>query len=482
MILNQFRPQTDEHATCEALVILNLQFAKAAERALHLAYTVSMELVPRAITDQPAPGSAFLRWPRKYLGPPPRAREIRFACASIFLVCLVLTALSFAFGSHGRPVFGHEPGGDFLAFYVAGEILNDYPHAQLYDLQLQQRLQHDLRPRWGQNVILVNANAPYVALLFQPLARLPYLWAYGAWLAISAALYIGGLVLIWPRGAPFDRLWVTALLISLSFFPFAFECWFGGQLSVIGFFAMALCIRCQRLERPLASGAALALCAYKPTLLLLLLPMLALGRRFRTLVGFLAGVCVLVWISLLTIGAEGMTPYIQTLKLYGRITTSNGSAQQLFKYIDLNTFVRILSGGASWDSHAVSIVVGGAAFVCLGAAWMASDRHSRVSEDFLWAATIAWTLVVNVYVPVYDGIMIVLSAILMAGGLYRTCSAPLGESDLRRFHASLIALYFFAFVTQYLASVIRLQVITLIVAMLGGMALQFWAANRRISA
>jgi len=357
--------------------------------------------------------------------------------------------------------------------------LNEHPHEQLYDLKLQHQLQHDLRPGWRRDLTLVYANAPYVAVLFQPLAHLPYIWAYVLWLAISAALYVGGMALIWPRGEPFDRLWVTALLISVSFFPFAFECWFGGQVSVIGFFALGLCIRCRQLARPFMSGAVLALCTYKPTLLFLVLPMLAIGRRFRTLLGFLVAAFALGWISLLTIGFSGCVAYIQTLKLYGRIVTSGGSIQPLAKYIDMNTSLRLLFGGPSFAGFAIFVVLGGTTLVRLGAAWLRSEPSNQVSDNLLWAMTIAWTLIINVYVPIYDSILIVLSAVLIAGVIFSVNQDAHNRSSLRGFHVSLMGLYLIAFVTQYLAPLIRVQLITLNVAALGAMAFRLWAATRR---
>jgi hypothetical protein len=440
-----------------------------------------MPVVETSAASETVPTSPLLRWTRKHLGPWPKAREFQVACGAVLLISVVLTGLSVVMGFRDVPFLGHEPGGDFLAFYVSGKILNEHPHTQLYDLRLQRQLQHELRPRWDQDTMLVVANAPYVAVLFQPLARLPYLWAYVAWLGISATLYVGGFVLIWPRGEPFDKLWPTARLIALSFFPFAFECWFGGQLSVIGFFALALGIRCQRLEQPVLSGAALAVCAYKPTLLLLLIPMLAIGRRFRTLAGFVGSVCVLAGISFVTVGASGLEAYVQTLRLYGRVVASGGSTQQLFKYIDVNTFVRILFGGPSVAGTVVAVAVGGAIFVCLAYAWNSSDRYNQGSENLLWAATIAWTLVANVYVPIYDGTMVVLSGLLMAAALYGTKRTPLRVSELRRFHVALVGLYVVAIVSQYLAPAIRVQLMTLGVAGFGALAFQFWRTESRRS-
>ncbi len=41
--------------------------------------------------------------------------------------------------------------------------------------------------------MLVFGQAPFIASLFRPFALLPYAWAYVAWLAFSAALYIAAI-------------------------------------------------------------------------------------------------------------------------------------------------------------------------------------------------------------------------------------------------------------------------------------------------
>ncbi len=76
------------------------------------------------------------KW-KYWLGPWPNARKIRLRVYQFFWSVFSQPILR---------VFGHELGGAFPAWYVAG-IRCDHPHEQLYDLQLQQRLQHDLLPR-----------------------------------------------------------------------------------------------------------------------------------------------------------------------------------------------------------------------------------------------------------------------------------------------------------------------------------------------
>ena len=174
-----------------------------------------------------------------------------------------------------------------------------------------------------------------------------------------------------------------------------------------------------------------------------------------------------------------MSHIIQALRFYGWIATSEGSVRRLVKYIDLNAFLRLLFGGQSPVAVAIFVVLGGTALVCLGAAWIRSDPRNRVSDNLLWAMTIAWTLVINVYVPIYDSILIVLSAVLMAGALYGAEQGSPGKSSLHGFHVLLMALYVMAFVTQYLARLIHVQLLTLNVAALGAMAFRLWTITRR---
>lgn len=417
---------------------------------------------------------ALLGWRHFHLGPMPGAREVRTACLSVLAASLVLTGVSIVYGSRGQTVFGHELGGDFAQFYVAGKILNEYPHDRVYDIQLQHRLQHELLPGWDPSATLVYASAPFLALLFQPLAELPYVWAYVMWLLFSCVLYVAGLILVWRRGDVFDGLRTTVLIIALSFFPFAFECWFGGQLSVVGFFALALCMKCRQLEQPVISGLALAACTYKPTLLAVILPMLFIGRRFRMLLGFSVGTLTLAGVSFLAVGYNGCAAYLETLRLYARVAAGDGSVQQLFKYVDINSFVRQLLGGGSPVSLVISLALSGVIFAYLAYAWWRSPAYNKTAADLLWAATIAWTLVLNAYVPIYDTILVVLSALLTAGVLRGAKQESWVRAELHNLHFLLLLLYVTACLTQYLVPLIRLQLMTLVLIALGLIELRLW--------
>ena len=109
---------------------------------------------------------------------------------------LMLLALSFARAGAGHTM-GVSLGGDHAAFYIAGTILNEHSADQLYDLALQQRLYQRLLPHVPASEALPFANPPFVAVLFRPLALLPYAWSYAVWLVLAAGLYLAALAALW---------------------------------------------------------------------------------------------------------------------------------------------------------------------------------------------------------------------------------------------------------------------------------------------
>ncbi len=419
----------------------------------------------------PRPPASFSDAARFLLGPPPGVREIRVACWVALAAILALVALSITYATRGQPFLGHQPGGDFVAFYVAGKILNEYPAARLYDVPLQYRLQHDLLPEMPADVGVVYANAPFLALPCRAFARLPYLWAYGLWMALSAALYLAGLGLIWPPKRDFGGVSRIALLACFSFAPFAIECWAAGQLSALGFFAIALCTRWQRTGSGFAAGLALAVCLYKPPLLLLIGPMLLIGRRFRVLLGFAVGALGLGALSLAAVGSEGCAGYWRVLRLYAEWTARDPSPLALFKFVDVHSFFRLLLGGHSRAGEGIALILAAGGFTYLAALW-ARSRPGTKSDRLLWAATVAWTLVFNLYVPIYDTILIVISALTMAGEVYGS-GADRAERDRAAFLGWMLVLYVTAPISQALASYARFQILTLVLVAVGWLALRF---------
>lgn len=371
----------------------------------------------------------------------------------------LLCALSLFYGFRGETFMGRPLGGDFVAFYVTGKILNEYEPAKIYDLDLEVRLQHGAVEGASQTEMLPFAHAPYIGQVYRPFALLPYRWAYVAWLVFSLALYSTGLMLLLRAAGISGAARTVGFLLGLGSMAFLLETWIGGQLSVIGFFLVSLFVYCRSRGWRFWAGAVLALLMYKPTLIAIPVVMLFCGRRWRMLGGVAAGVAAAVSLSVATVGVAGCLAWADTLRLFRNLATGPLAALHRNKYVDVGSFLHLLLG----DSSSVAQVLAG--LLCLGAlgalavAWWRSPGWSAASRDLLWAATISSNLVFNVYTPIYDTI-VVGAAVALVAGVMRDRTGE--EAEV--FGAWLLVLYIVPWLTQSFAEFLRFQPITLVLA------------------
>ena len=387
---------------------------------------------------------------------------IRRMSILILAIYLVVLTVSFATAKRGRTIFGPFLGADFGAFYVAGQIFNYHDPASIYDVPLHKRLYHENFPDAPVNEELTYANAPFFVVPFIFLSRLPYTLAYLAWLLISIAFYVTGFLILW-RALKYlpDELRLTALLLGLSFWPFLVECLAGGQTSAFGFFCLALAIATEPRSK-FWSGVALALCAYKPTLLFLIAPMLLVTGRWLTIIGLAAGNLVLAVVSFFLVGWQGCKSFVNRLIFYSTASTVEEGLRS-WKYVDINAFMRLLL-----PRHGHLRLILTAVLVLLvipfvvGFWWRFRNESQR---QRLWALTISWTPVLNIYMGIYDSTILVLAGLLLTAEFYRLGVRP--SSLPFAYKSLLLLLYLSPLFTQGIAMAIGLQIYTLAVAAFG---------------
>ncbi|HTL28749.1 MAG TPA: glycosyltransferase family 87 protein [Tepidisphaeraceae bacterium] len=387
----------------------------------------------------------------------PRKR-VRVASAGLLIICIALSGISFATSKDGKTLFGPPLGADFAGFYVVGEIYNQYGPASVYDLDLQSKLYHELLPHEPATASLPYAHAPLLVPAFAQLAKLPYPQAYFTWLILSMAIYCGGIVLLLsacPKLSDSDRL--TAILLAVSFEPFIMECWHGGQIAVIGFLALSAAFWCLRRERMLCAGIALSFCIYKPTLLVVVLPMLVFMRQWRMLMGFAIGASYLELLSMVILTPSTCLAHLNLLLHYAQRTTSGGTFFQTQKYVDFNSFVKLLLPGSAIAPIVLGALMGLSALL-LGR--VLSKVAGEPDRSLLVATAIAWTMVLNLYIALYDTICIVPVLFVAAEyflGKERRLPMP--------FRLLLVGTYIAPCVTQTIARWTGLQLYTIVLAM-----------------
>jgi hypothetical protein len=369
-------------------------------------------------------------------------RATAYAFASMVVGCFIIF---YSFAKAPNEISGSI---DFPAFYNAGRILNEYPQGSLYNQELQHRLYLEIVPLAApEGVNRYFAYTPFFALFFAPLALLPHSWAFVLWIVISLGLFGAGFRFAWKAAALPIVYRRAGFLIALSFLPFYAWCLLMGQTSAFGFFFLALAIYLDR-KNPFLGGCALAMLLYKPPLLILLIPMLVVTRRWRTLGGFCLGTLTLGLISLAVIGPSGVHSYLEMLKTFSQIKSAG---QPTFLEVDAFSFFLPLVG----RRIAILLVIAIAAAVLpfLITAW-------RRRPETSWALAITWTLILNFYILIYDSTLIILSVLVFVSLLW--------PSGLPRSLRWLLVLLFLvpwpeADITQRFG----LQILTIVVAAFG---------------
>jgi len=389
----------------------------------------------------------------RYLNP----SFIRFTTITIILITIVNLVIAFWTSTGGRNIYGSWAGGDYSGFYIAGKILSDYPPSKLYDFNLQSDLLHSLLPKISLTEYLPYVNPPFFALVFKPLHSLPYMISYFVWILISIILYIFGFTLFWKTldSIP-PKTFIAALLLALSFEPFLIEDVFGGNSSAIGFFALALFFYFGHLKKDLISGCSLGILLYKPTFLVIILPMLFIARKTKILLGFIICSIIIILLSILTVGSETCIEYMRFL--LGVSSMAVGSEE---------VFTRILFGTISPSILILIITASSVPIIFSIKSWWKLDSLNKSSQDLLKASSIPLTIIINLHFGIYDTVILVLSILLTADVLYRNSTIQNSTKLTSGFKALLLSIFIIPWITQYVARITGFQPFTLAIVILG---------------
>jgi hypothetical protein len=333
--------------------------------------------------------------------------RIRFICSIFLSFSLILLIILVLTCKQNQTLFQKPLGEDFAGFYYAGDILNKDGPEGLYDAQHQYQKYHQLFPLQKQEISLPYVHPPVVAYFFRPISMLPYPAAFVLWVVLSIGLYLAGFLLIVkvsPALASYDPR--TTLCVVLAFEPFLMECLLGGQLSTVAFFSVCLGYFFQQRNHSFASGMALGMLFYKPTLLIVILPMLMVTRSGLSLLGLAVTGLILAGISIWPVGWEGAFNYLEALQRFSR-TTSTFLSLRSYKYVDINSFLRLLLGGTS-ELQVVLFVILIVSFLSVYfIKWASFNKQDNASKQLIWAAALIGTPVINFYVGIYDSILVV---------------------------------------------------------------------------
>lgn len=404
----------------------------------------------------------FSLWPRGIGLSTPSLKDANYFAWLLFLALLAAPALVVLiyFSIQGKL-------GDFAYFYGDGILANQNHSANLYNWQAQQQVfQQLVHQQPGANSMPgPSPYPPFVALFFSLFAHLPAGIALLLWVAVSLTLYVTAVRAVLRSLFPCDtRLRSLLMCGSLAFPMFFINALANGQLSAIAVFAFGMAIASEKRIQPYRSGLSLSILVYKPTLLFVLLPMLLFTRRWKALAGFATGTSALTLVSTIFQGPEIWPAYWKFLQFFRHLTTVNSPPVFFhWQFIDFNSFCNGL-----WSSHPVVAAAVRTAAVLplaciLAVLFLRIPKANQQAQNLVWAATLCWTLLLNIYVPLYDGSLFVLAFLLTAGAVLITRQIE----TLRTIVWLGTAVFVAGFFSKDIAKARGFQILTLLIALFG---------------
>jgi hypothetical protein len=226
---------------------------------------------------------------------PQRVTHYPLLATAVLLCVAVYDRLA---GDGLQNAFGGALGGDFMAFYTAGHFVASGTAERLYDASAQLAFQEQVVGGKLSGVALW-VSPPYLAWLFAPLARLPYVWAFVACVGLS----LGGVWLSFRslgRELALEQSPTRLLWIALQYYP-TLQWLLNGQMTGLWLVLALHVFLCLRRGRDVPAGLLLGLFAVKPPLALGLAVALLAARRFRALSAAASSAGALVALGFLTL-------------------------------------------------------------------------------------------------------------------------------------------------------------------------------------
>ena len=224
-----------------------------------------------------------------------------------FLAAMIVVHAWMFFSLRSKIVAGYP---DFTIFYTAGKCIIQGRGRQLYDLETQFAIQREFASEVKQRESPLPFNhPPFEALLFAPLARLPYVAAYLVWVVFNIALILGFWNLLRPRLPSLQGLLpALPLLAMFAFFPLIMAL-LQGQDSILLLFLYGLAFSALATGRDFVAGLCLGLALFKFQLALPFVLVLLVRRQWRAVAGFVVTAFGLLLVSAAVVGWGGVMAY-----------------------------------------------------------------------------------------------------------------------------------------------------------------------------
>jgi hypothetical protein len=373
--------------------------------------------------------------------------------AVLLLATLIVYGVTLAKSSRWIEPAGAAVGHDFIAFYMAGDMVHANRAADLYNVRVQEKYQQDfmrdINPRWKGTCLYL--NPPHYAWLLSWLSPLGYGPALLAWWALSLTCFAAA-ALLWRRWLdPND--WPLLTLLAACM-PAWFVALAGGQNSFFTLLILAAFCHLLMKNRDGWAGLVLSLLTCKFHLLLLPAGLLLFKGRWRALAGLATGVAATLAGTVLLLGPDILGRYFT---FASRLTTlMRFEGFDTFKQHSWYAFFQLI--GTGWMPPTLvsilTLAVCGATLIPLALIWRGRwDNHASRFPLQLSALLVA-TAVTSPHLFHYDMLILIVPAILWHAGSRGEEMAPYRPAA----NVIMAAMFVWLAVGPYITQILHIQI------------------------
>lgn len=295
-------------------------------------------------------------------------------------------------------------GGDFAAFFAAGDLVLDAPGIDadgLFDPEAQFAAQAPVLPD-DRDGNLYFAYPAFFVVPYVGLAALGFGGSYLVHTSLMAAALAAAVALVRPMSTVVRNHPVEAFAVALTFFPL-FRGVTGGQNTALSLLLVVAIWRSLHDGREVSAGVAAALLLFKPPLALPFLAALVLARRWRAVAAAAGTGAVLYLVGAAVTDPSWPARWLEAIRYLDRVDTP----------FNVHNFVSVPGAAEAVfgiDSVAATVVGFGLALVAVAVvswAWWreAGELATRI------ALTTAGALVISPHALYYDAGLLVVVAV-----------------------------------------------------------------------
>ena len=300
---------------------------------------------------------------------------------------------------------------DFVLTYFGAYMVHQGEGAKLYNVDEQIKVRNSLFKHPNP---LIYEHPPFEALLFAPLAGLPFRGAYLIWGIVNATIWLI-LPYLLRSHAPVPRDLFGYFALWLLFAPLGVAL-FQGQTSLVLLLVYTVTFLSLKRGRDLRAGWWLGFGLFKFQFVLPFALIFLFRRKWRFLAGFLLSATLLGILSLITVGWQGVLGYFELILNASRMPAnqSYGSA------VDMPTLYGFMYAllGNRVNLGTLTVAVGViSVFLILLVAWSWSRlerRNSARAFDLMFSAALAVSLMTGLHMFTHDFSPLMLAMFLAA--------------------------------------------------------------------